>query len=81
MAGPASKSSGQYEDDAVRIGNESPRGLSGFVPSGSVERAPRVAKPIESMGQASEILRLGAALNERPPGAALFNLRVDPAFR
>ena len=35
-----------YEDenDAVRIANDSPYGLSGFVTSGNLERAHRVAK-------------------------------------
>ncbi len=32
------------EDDAVRIANDSPYGLSGFVTSGNLERAHRVAK-------------------------------------
>jgi len=39
-----------YEDenDAVRIANDSPYGLAGFVTSGDVERARRVAKRIRS---------------------------------
>jgi aldehyde dehydrogenase (NAD+) len=39
-----------YEDenDAVRIANDSPYGLSGFVTSGDLERARRVAKRIRS---------------------------------
>jgi aldehyde dehydrogenase (NAD+) len=39
-----------YEDenDAVRIANDSPYGLSGFVTSGNLERARRVAKRIRS---------------------------------
>jgi aldehyde dehydrogenase (NAD+) len=39
-----------YEDenDAVRIANDSPYGLAGFVSSGDVERARRVAKRIRS---------------------------------
>ena len=39
-----------YEDenDAVRIANDTPYGLSGFVTSGDVERARRVAKQIRS---------------------------------
>ncbi|MGC2529557.1 MAG: aldehyde dehydrogenase family protein [Candidatus Acidiferrum sp.] len=39
-----------YEDenDAVRIANDSPYGLSGFVTSGKLERARRVAKRIRS---------------------------------
>ncbi len=36
------------EDDAVRIANDSPYGLSGFVTSGNVERARRVAKRIRA---------------------------------
>jgi aldehyde dehydrogenase (NAD+) len=36
------------EDDAVRIANDSPYGLSGFVTSGDVERARRVAKRIRA---------------------------------
>ncbi len=36
------------EDDAVRIANDTPYGLSGFVTSGSLERARRVAKRIRS---------------------------------
>jgi aldehyde dehydrogenase (NAD+) len=36
------------EDDAVRIANDSPYGLAGFVSSGDVERARRVAKRIRS---------------------------------
>src|SRR5579871_3667434 len=36
------------EDDAVRIANDSPYGLSGFVTSGDLERARRVAKRIRS---------------------------------
>jgi aldehyde dehydrogenase (NAD+) len=39
-----------YEDeqDAVRIANETPYGLSGFVTAGDIERARRVAKQIRS---------------------------------
>jgi acyl-CoA reductase-like NAD-dependent aldehyde dehydrogenase len=39
-----------YEDehDAVRIANDTPYGLSGFVTSGSVERARRVARRIRA---------------------------------
>ena len=39
-----------YEDenDAIRIANDTPRGLSGFVTSGELERARRVAKRIRS---------------------------------
>jgi aldehyde dehydrogenase (NAD+) len=39
-----------YEDeaDAIRIANDTPYGLSGFVTSGKVERAGRVAKRIRS---------------------------------
>jgi aldehyde dehydrogenase (NAD+) len=39
-----------YEDenDAVRIANDSPYGLSAFVTSGNLERARRVAKRIRS---------------------------------
>jgi aldehyde dehydrogenase (NAD+) len=36
------------EDDAVRIANDTPYGLSGFVSSGDVEHARRVAKRIRS---------------------------------
>lgn len=36
------------EDDAIRIANDSPYGLSGFVHSGSLERAQRVAKKIRA---------------------------------
>lgn len=36
------------EDDAVRIANDTPYGLSGFVTSGDIERARRVAKRIRS---------------------------------
>ena len=36
------------EDDAVRIANDTPYGLSGFVTSGSIERARRVAKRIRA---------------------------------
>jgi aldehyde dehydrogenase (NAD+) len=38
----------ENEDDAVRIANDTPYGLSGFVTSGDVERARRVAKRIRS---------------------------------
>jgi len=36
------------EDDAVNIANDTPYGLSGFVTSGNIERARRVAKRIRS---------------------------------
>lgn len=36
------------EDDAVRIANDTPYGLSGFVTSGNLERARRVARRIRS---------------------------------
>jgi aldehyde dehydrogenase (NAD+) len=36
------------EDDAVRIANDTPYGLSGFVTSGDIERARRVAKQIRA---------------------------------
>ena len=36
------------EDDAVRIANDSPYGLSGFVSSTNIDRARRVAKRIRS---------------------------------
>lgn len=36
------------EDDAVRIANDSPYGLSGFVTSGNLERAHRVAKRLRT---------------------------------
>jgi len=36
------------EDDAVRIANDTPYGLSGYVTSGNIERAQRVAKRIRS---------------------------------
>jgi len=36
------------EDDAVRIANDTPYGLSGFVSSGDLEHARRVAKRIRS---------------------------------
>jgi aldehyde dehydrogenase (NAD+) len=38
----------ENEDDAVRIANDTPYGLSGFVTSGDIERARRVAKRIRS---------------------------------
>jgi aldehyde dehydrogenase (NAD+) len=38
----------QSEDEAVQIANDSPYGLSGFVTSGNVERARRVAKRIRA---------------------------------
>jgi aldehyde dehydrogenase (NAD+) len=38
----------ENEDDAVRIANDTPYGLSGFVTSGDLERARRVAKRIRS---------------------------------
>jgi aldehyde dehydrogenase (NAD+) len=38
----------ENEDDAVRIANDTPYGLSGFVTSGNLERAGRVAKRIRS---------------------------------
>lgn len=38
----------ESEEDAIRIANDSPYGLSGFVTSGSLERAQRVAKRIRS---------------------------------
>ncbi|MFZ0806168.1 MAG: aldehyde dehydrogenase family protein [Candidatus Sulfotelmatobacter sp.] len=38
----------ESEDDAVRIANDSPYGLSGFVASSDVERARRVAKRIRT---------------------------------
>ena len=38
----------ENEDDAVRIANDTPYGLSGFVNSGDIERARRVAKRIRS---------------------------------
>ena len=38
----------QDEQDAVRIANETPYGLSGFVTGGDIERARRVAKQIRS---------------------------------
>lgn len=39
-----------YEDenDAIRIANDTPYGLFGFVTSGDLKRASRVAKPIRS---------------------------------
>jgi aldehyde dehydrogenase (NAD+) len=36
------------EDDAIRIANDTPYGLSGFVTAGDIERARRVAKRIRS---------------------------------
>src|SRR5271166_3346368 len=36
------------EDDAVRIANDTPYGLSGYVTSGDIERARRIAKKIRS---------------------------------
>src|SRR6202021_1150406 len=36
------------EDDAVRIANDSPYGLSGFVTAGNLERAHRIAKRIRA---------------------------------
>jgi aldehyde dehydrogenase (NAD+) len=38
----------ENEDDAVRIANDSPYGLSGFVSSGDIEHARRIAKRIRS---------------------------------
>jgi aldehyde dehydrogenase (NAD+) len=38
----------ENEEDAVRIANETPYGLSGYVVSGNLERARRVAKQIRS---------------------------------
>jgi aldehyde dehydrogenase (NAD+) len=38
----------ENEDDAVRIANDTPYGLSGFVTAGDIERARRVAKRIRS---------------------------------
>ncbi|HUJ31632.1 MAG TPA: aldehyde dehydrogenase family protein [Candidatus Acidoferrum sp.] len=38
----------ENEEDAVRIANDTPYGLSGFVTSGDIERARRVAKRIRS---------------------------------
>jgi len=38
----------ENEDDAVRIANDTPYGLSGFVSSGDLERARRVARKIRS---------------------------------
>jgi aldehyde dehydrogenase (NAD+) len=38
----------ENEDDAVRIANDSPYGLAGFVTSGDIERARRVAKRIRA---------------------------------
>jgi len=38
----------ENEDDAVEIANDSPYGLSGFVTSGDIERARRVAKRIRA---------------------------------
>jgi aldehyde dehydrogenase (NAD+) len=38
----------ESEDEAVRIANDSPYGLAGFVSSGNIERARRVAKKIRA---------------------------------
>jgi len=38
----------ENEEDAIRIANDTPYGLSGFVTSGDIERARRVAKRIRS---------------------------------
>jgi aldehyde dehydrogenase (NAD+) len=38
----------ENEDDAVRIANDTPFGLSGFITSGNLERAARVARRIRS---------------------------------
>jgi aldehyde dehydrogenase (NAD+) len=38
----------ENEDDAVRIANDTPYGLSGYVTSGDIERARRIAKRIRS---------------------------------
>jgi aldehyde dehydrogenase (NAD+) len=38
----------ENEDDAVRIANDTPYGLSGFVTSGNLDRARRIAKRIRS---------------------------------
>jgi aldehyde dehydrogenase (NAD+) len=38
----------ENEDDAVRIANDTPYGLSGFVTAGNIERARRVAKRIRA---------------------------------
>jgi aldehyde dehydrogenase (NAD+) len=38
----------EEEDDAIRIANDTPYGLSGFVTSGNIERARRVAKRLRT---------------------------------
>ncbi len=48
------------EDDAVRIANDTPYGLAGYVSSGNVERARRVARRIRAGN-----VNLNGSLNER----------------
>jgi aldehyde dehydrogenase (NAD+) len=48
------------EDDAVRIANDTPYGLAGYVSSGSVERARRVARRIRAGN-----VNLNGAMNDR----------------
>jgi aldehyde dehydrogenase (NAD+) len=48
------------EDDAVRLANETPYGLAGYVSSGNLERARRVARQIQAGN-----INLNGAANER----------------
>ncbi|WP_072391522.1 aldehyde dehydrogenase family protein [Hyphomicrobium sp. CS1GBMeth3] len=48
------------EDDAVRIANDTPYGLAGYVSSGDIERARRVARRIRAGN-----VNLNSAMNER----------------
>jgi len=50
----------QDEDDAVRIANDTPYGLAGYVSSGEIERARRVARRIRAGN-----VNLNGAANER----------------
>jgi aldehyde dehydrogenase (NAD+) len=48
------------EDDAVRIANDTPYGLAGYVSSGDVERARRIARRMRAGN-----VNLNGAANER----------------
>ena len=62
------------ENDAVRIANDTPYGLSGFVSSGDIEHARRVAKRIRSgnvhinnaQGRLRRLLRRLQTIGQRP---------------
>ena len=65
----------ENEEDAVRIANDTPYGLSGFVTSGSMERARRVAKRIRaatctSTVRASTLAVVLEATNSRATGGS-----------